>query len=395
MRIAIVLNTSWNIYNFRFGLVKALLAEGHEVVAIAPEDKYSASLVELGCEFYPVKMQNKGSNPFKDLGYMWQLYRIYRKSKPDVVLQFTIKPNIYGTLAAFPLRKLIINNVCGLGTVFLHDNFTAKIARSLYRLSFLLPNRVFFQNEDDLHLFVEKKLIKEHITALLPGSGVPLEKFQPSPFQRNEQFTFLMVSRLLYDKGVCEYIDAIRLLRKEGKQATFQILGAIEPDANLGVPEADVAAWVKEGLIEYLGTTDNVAQYIKNADCVVLPSYREGTPRSLLEAASMAKPLVATNIAGCRQTIDEKINGFLCEVKDAPSLAEALQKMLELSPEALKLMGQASREKMEREFDEKIVIDKYLRIIRSYDILRKRQAHKKNKKTTITTPTSEITPQYA
>ncbi len=395
MRIAIVLNTSWNIYNFRFGLVKALLTEGHEVIAIAPEDKYSAALVELGCEFYHVKMQNKGSNPFKDLGYMWQLYKIYRKSKPDVVLQFTIKPNIYGTLAAFPLRKLISNNVCGLGTVFLHDNFTAKIARSLYKLSFLLPNRVFFQNEDDLQLFVDKKLIKERVTDLVPGSGVPLEKFQPSPFERNEKFTFLMVSRLLYDKGIHEYIEAIRLLKKAGKQAQFQILGAIETDANLGVSQAEVTAWEKEGLITYWGTTDNVAQYVQKADCVVLPSYREGTPRSLLEAASMAKPLIATNIAGCRQTIDDQINGFLCEVKDPQSLADAMQKMLELSPEALQAMGQASRDKMEREFDEKIVIDKYLRIIKSYEILRKRQAQKKNPLPQPEPTPTDITPQYA
>jgi glycosyltransferase involved in cell wall biosynthesis len=394
MRVAIVLNTSWNIYNFRLGLAQALLNEGHQVIAIAPEDKYSAYLVEMGCEFYPVKMQNKGSNPLKDLGYMWQLYKIYRKVKPDVVLQFTIKPNIYGTLAAFPLKKLIINNVCGLGTVFLHDNFIAKVARSLYRFSFRLPNRVFFQNEDDLQLFVEKKLIREKVTDLVPGSGVPLEKFHPVPFEKHDTFTFLMVSRLLYDKGVREYIDAIRLLRQAGVQAKFQMLGAIETDRNLGVPMEDVQAWINEGLIDYLGTTDNVAQYVEKADCVVLPSYREGTPRSLLEAASMAKPLVATNIAGCKQTIDEGINGYLCEVKNPESLAEAFQKILHLSPEALQAMGQASREKMEREFDEKIVIEKYMRIIRSYEILRKRQAQKKNRRTNDSSASHEIRPQY-
>jgi len=387
MRIAIVLNTSWNIYNFRLGLAKALLAEGHQVIAIAPEDKYSEYLTELGCEFYPVKMQNKGSNPLKDLGYMWQLYRIYRKAKPDVVLQFTIKPNIYGTLAAFPLRKLIINNVCGLGTVFLHDNFTARIARSLYKLSFLLPNRVFFQNEDDLQLFVDKKLIKEKVTDLVPGSGVPLDKFMPTPFVCHETFTFLMVARLLYDKGIREYIDAIRLLKQAGTQAVFQLLGAIETDQNLGVPKEQVEAWQAEGLITYLGTTDNVAQYITKADCVVLPSYREGTPRSLLEAASMAKPLVATNIAGCKQTVEEGVNGYLCEVKSAQSLAEAMRKMLQLPSEALQAMGIASRKKMETEFDEQIVINKYLSIIRGYAILRKRQAQKK-------IGVTEIKPQY-
>ena len=377
MRVAIVLNTSWNIYNFRQGLAKALIAEGHQVIAIAPRDKYSDYLVEMGCEFYPVKMQNKGSNPLKDLGYMYQLYRIYKRSNPDVVLQFTIKPNIYGTLAAFPLGKLVINNVCGLGTVFLHNNLATRIARRLYKLSFLLPKKVFFQNEDDLQLFVDKKLIKEKVTDLVPGSGVPLDKFKATPFSRNEKFTFLMVSRLLYDKGIREYIEAIRILKNESSDIKFQLLGAIETDANLGVSAQEVASWVSEGLLDYLGTTDDVPQYVRQADCVVLPSYREGTPRALLEAASMAKPLVATNIAGCRQTIDEGSNGFLCEVANGKDLARAMKQMANLSNEQLEEMGKASRAKVEKEFDEKIVIEKYLRIIRSYDVLLRRQASKK------------------
>lgn len=372
MRIAIVLNTSWNIYNFRRGLVESLLQNQHQVIAIAPEDNYSTQLIEMGCEFYPVKMQRKGSNPLKDLGYMRQLYRAYKLTKPDIILQFTIKPNIYGTLAALPLKKLVINNVCGLGTVFLHDNLTAKIAKMLYRFSFRFPRKVFFQNEDDLQLFVEQKLIRPKYTDLLPGSGLPLERFQPSAYKRNEAFTFLMVARLLYDKGIVEYVEAARQLKNKGLNARFQVLGFIDDDKNLGVSAEQVHAWQAEGIIDYLGTTDDVPKVIANADAVVLPSYREGTPRSLLEAAGMAKPLIATNIAGCRQTIDEGKNGFLCEVKNSEDLANKMERMYYLPDEALAKMGTASRQKVEQEFDEQIVIQKYLRIVNSYEVLQRR-----------------------
>lgn len=379
MRVAIVLNTSWNIYNFRRGLAQALMDNGHQVIAIAPEDKYSAYLKDMGCEFYPVKLENKGSNPLNDVSYTWQLYKIYKKANPDIILQFTIKPNIYGTLAAFPLGKLVVNNVCGLGTVFLRNNFTSRIAKLLYKFSFRFPRRVFFQNEDDLNLFLEQKLIKEKITDLLPGSGIPLDKFKPQhDFKRNNPFTFLVIARLLYDKGIREYIDAIRILKNKGVEARFQLLGYLDDTKNLGITQKQLDAWIKEGLIEYLGTTENVASVIAPVDCVVLPSYREGTPRSLLEAAGMGKPIVTTNIAGCRQTVDDGVNGFLCEVKNAQDLADKMEKMYNLSDEELESMSIASRFKAEVQFDEQIVIKKYLEIIRAYDTLLNRNARKQS-----------------
>lgn len=379
MRVAIVLNTSWNIYNFRRGLAQFLLDKGHQVIAIAPRDEYSDYLVEMGCEFYPVKLERKGSNPLRDFDYMRQLFRVYKESNPDIILQFTIKPNIYGTLAAIPLRKLVINNVCGLGTVFLRDDLTSKIAKLLYKISFRYANKVFFQNEDDLQLFLEHNLIKKKITDLVPGSGIPLDKFHPADFQRNEIFTFLMIARLIYDKGILEYIEAIRTLRKKGLRAKFQILGFIDEDRNLGVSREQVQAWVDEGLIDYLGTTDHVAQFIEKADCVVLPSYREGTPRSLLEAAGMAKPLITTDIAGCRQTVVDGLNGFLCKVKDADDLALKMEEMYLLDNETLKGMGKASRIKVEKEFDEKIVIQKYSKILDCFTIVQERKTRNKNR----------------
>ena len=376
MRIAIVLNTSWNIYNFRKGLILSLLNEGHQVVAIAPRDKFSAYLEEMGCEFYPVQLENKGSNPLSDIGYMRQLYTAYKKTQPDVILQFTIKPNIYGTLAAYPLGKLVINNVCGLGTVFLRENMTSRVAKLLYKLSFRFPKRVFFQNEDDLQLFLDKKLIKEKLTDLVPGSGIPVDQFKPRDFKRNETFTFLMIARLLYDKGIIEYINAIKLLKAKNIKAKFQLLGSIEDNKKLGISKEQLNDWIEQGLVEYLGTTEHVADVIADADCVVLPSYREGTPRSLLEAAGMAKPLIATNIAGCRQTIDHGVNGYLCSLKDHEDLAVKMQKMYDLSEEQLHQMGKASRKKAVNEFDERLVIQKYLKIIRSYEKVLNRKTKK-------------------
>lgn len=381
MRIAIVLNTSWNIYNFRKGLAQTLLNEGHEVIAIAPPDKYSDYLIEMGCIYHPIKLDNKGSNPLRDLSYMHQLYKIYKKTKPDAIIQYTIKPNIYGTLAAIPLKKLIINNVCGLGTVFIRNGLTSRIAKWMYRFSFRFPNKVLFHNQDDLHLFLEKKLVRKNISEVVPGSGIPLEKFNPGPFKRNQTFTFLMIARLLYDKGIVEYFEAAKNLKEEGLDVKFQLLGQLEENRNLGISSEILQEWIKLGIIEYLGTSDQVENVIAEADCVVLPSYREGMPRALLEAAAMAKPLIASDIAGCKQTIEEKKNGFLCKVKDALDLARAMKVMYNLAEEELQQMGQYSRKKVEEEFDEKIVIQKYLDIINSYHRLLRKKSRKKRLRT--------------
>lgn len=368
MRIAIVLNSSWNIYNFRRGLIEELLKEGHTVLAIAPKDKYSNHLMTLGCEFYPVTLEKKGSNPFKDIKYLGRLYRIYKKTKPDIILQFTIKPNIYGTLAASMLNIPVINNVCGLGTVFLREQLlSSKVARLLYKFSFRFPQKVFFQNQDDRSLFIKRRYINPSITDLVPGSGIPVEKFKSPGFKRNKVFRFLLIARLIYDKGILDYIEAIKILKSQGIDAQFSILGAIEEDANLGISKQQLNSWVEEGLVNYLGTSDNVAAIINESDCVVLPSYREGTPRVLLEAASMSKPLIATNVPGCKQTIDNGENGFLCNVKDPKDLAHKMAMMLDLNDRELMVMGQKSRQKAEQEFDEKLVVRKYIDTIKHFE----------------------------
>lgn len=360
MKVAIVLNTSWNIYNFRLNFIKSLLLEGHEVHTIAPKDEYTHFLTDLGCVHHNVRMDSRGANPIKDSALIIELWSIYRKLRPDVVLHYTIKPNVYGTLAAAMLKIPTINNVCGLGTVFLKDNLVSKIAIALYKISFRFASRIFFQNPDDLKLFVTKKLVKEDAVDIVPGSGINLNHFKPVSYKRNDTFTFLMVSRLITDKGVLEYVDAIKRLKSQGLKVKFQILGAMDPEHRRGIKEQLVRKWIEEGAFEYLGTTDDVRNYIHAADCVVLPSYREGTPRTLLEAACSAKPIIATDVPGCNHVVENNVNGLLCKLKDEKDLAEKMAQMYALDDETLKNFGLRGRAKMEAQFGEELVINKYL-----------------------------------
>jgi glycosyltransferase involved in cell wall biosynthesis len=222
-----------------------------------------------------VEMENKGTNPVQDMLLIRRFYQVYRQVKPDVILQYTIKPNIYGTLAARLAGIPTINNVSGLGTVFLIRNLVSKVALALYRLAFRFPAKVFFQNQDDRDLFLHHKLIKRAITDVLPGSGIDTQRFRPAAaFHRNADFTFLMIARVLYEKGVVEYVEAARLLRARYPRVRVQLLGGIDESGNIGIKHAVFDPWVREGAIEYLGTSDDVAAHIAAADAVVLPSYR-------------------------------------------------------------------------------------------------------------------------
>ncbi len=343
------------------GLIEALQNQGIDVYAIAPRDDYSKLLEQAGCQFEPVKMDSRGTNPMKDIRLIKELYNVYKKIRPDVVLHYTIKPNIYGTVAASLLRIPVVNNVCGLGTVFLKEGITSRIAIGMYKMAFRFPRKVFFQNDYDLDLFVERRIVKKGICDVLPGSGIDLNRFSPMGSSRTKgKFTFLLISRLLHDKGVLEYIDAVRKLKESGLEAHFQILGPKAPDHKRGIDLSIIDSWLEQGLVEYLGTTDDVREYIDKADCVVLPSYREGTPRTLLEAASSAKPIVTTDVPGCNNVVSDNENGFLCRLKDADDLAQKMKKMAELPDDKLLEMGRVGRKRMEERFSEHVVINKYL-----------------------------------
>ncbi len=368
MKIAVVVNTSWNLYNFRMNFIKELLAQGHEVHTIAPLDNYTSLVEAAGCIHHEVKMDSRGANPIKDAGLIVELFNIYRRVRPDVVLHYTIKPNVYGTLAASVLRIPVINNVCGLGTAFLKKDLVSAVAMLLYKGSFRFAKKVFFQNPDDLKLFVHRNLVPSGAADLLPGSGIDLSRFQPAEFRRNHEFTFLMISRLISDKGVYEYIAAVRKLRAMGVKARFQLLGAIDPEHKRGISEREINQWISSGVVEYLGTTNDVRGYIHNADCIVLPSYREGTPRTLLEAASSSKPIIATDVPGCNHVVVNHYNGLLCKMKDADDLAAKMQELLSYDDEKLKTFGRNGRLKMQAEYDESFVINKYLRALEKFRI---------------------------
>jgi glycosyltransferase involved in cell wall biosynthesis len=367
MKIVICLNTAWNLLNFRSGLIRALGANGYEVVALAPDDKYAASLKALGCRFVPLHMDNGGTNPVQDAILMWRFVRLLAHERPDVYLGFTVKPNVYGSLAAHLLRIPVINNIAGLGVVFGKRGMLVKVVRALYRLALGRSAKVFFQNKDDRQLFIAGALVNAELTDLLPGSGIDLNRFtltaMPSANAMGEKFRFLLISRMLWEKGVAEFAEAAKLIRADWPQAECCLLGFLDVQNPGAISRAQMDALIASGLT-YLGASDDVRVQIAQADCIVLPSYyREGTPRTLLEAAAMGRPIITTDAVGCREVVDDGVNGYLCKVRDAADLAQKMERMLALSPEQRLQMGQRGRAKMQAEFDEQIVIAKYLAAI--------------------------------
>lgn len=363
LKIVIVINSSWNIINFRSGLVKAFIKQNYEVLVIAPQDKYSAEITKLGCRLIPLEMDNQGTNPFKDLLLFVRLFNIMRLEKPNIFLGYTVKPNIYGSLAAHFLNIPVINNVTGLGTVFINGGPLNSLLKTLYRLAFSKSFKVFFQNEDDRKLFISEKLVKNSLAFYVPGSGIDLKKFIPVPLPRKTTFRFLLISRMLWDKGVGEFVDAARKLQENGVKADFCLLGFLDVKNPKKIAREEMDGWVKRGWVRYLGVSSKIEEQIARANCVVLPSYREGLPKSLLEAAAMARPIVTTDTAGCRDVVDSGINGYLCRTKDSDDLAKKMLQIFNLKPNELKSMGLKGRKKIEENFDEKIVINLYLNAI--------------------------------
>ncbi len=361
LKIAIVLNTAWNIYNYRLGLIRALIAAGHEVVAIAPPDEFVPQIVATGCTFVPThKLSRKGTNPVKDWQYSQELYKIYKAQAIDIALQYTIKPNIYGSMAAGRAGIKSISTVTGLGYSFLSDGLVNKIAKLLYKKAFSATSLVAFQNRDDQALFQDLGLCPAQKTTLIKGSGINTTYFCPLPkTQENSDLIYLFVGRLLYDKGVVELLAAARQLKQEHPATQFWIVGAIDQGNPSAISEEMLQEYIADSTINYLGQSDDVRSIMQNADVVVLPSYREGLPRVMLESLAMAKPIVTTDVAGCREVIQDTRNGFLVPVKDSTALAIALQKMYECSPAQRSEMGKVGRQMALDIFDEQAIINRY------------------------------------
>ena len=363
--VVISINASWNVINFRQGLIAAMRTKGWRVVALAPSDEYSPRLAALGVEHVPIAIDSLGLSPVRDIGVLLRYYRLLRRIRPDVFLGYTAKPNVYGSLAAQMLGIRVINNISGLGTAFIGGGLLRRIVSWLYRIALRRSAVVFFQNPEDRDLFLDLGLVRPDQTRLLPGSGIDLARFTPE--QRlpstDGTFTFLLVGRLLRQKGVREFVEAARMVRRQFPDARFQLLGFLDAPNRSAIGRDEVAAWEAEGAVEYLGETDDVRPAVAASDCVVLPSYREGLPRTLLEGAAMAKPLIATDVPGCRQVVEHGVNGLLCAVGDAGSLADAMLEMLRLGEPEQSRMGAAGRARVERDFAEARVVAAYLEAV--------------------------------
>ncbi len=363
--VALSINTTWNLVNFRSNLIARLQSNGFQVVALSPLDAHVEALKSLGVRHIAIDIDSMGVSPARDLMLTLRYWRILRRLRPIMFLGWTVKPNVYGSLAAHALGIPVINNISGLGTTFIKVGLVTRIVRQLYRTALARSATVFFQNRHDRDLFITERLVRESRTALLPGSGIDLAQFVPQPFVlkpagEESSLVFLMVARLLRDKGVVEFADAARIVRETRPDVRFQLLGFLDVENRTAIDRNIVEEWEREGILRYLGEAGDVRPYLARATAVVLPSYREGMPRSLLEAAAMGRPLIATDVPGCTEIARAGENAFLCAPRDARSLADAMFSLLNLDGDARAAMGRRSREIAEREFDVSVVEARYL-----------------------------------
>jgi glycosyltransferase involved in cell wall biosynthesis len=368
MRIAVITNSAWNLVNFRLGLLDELRAQGHLPVAIAVPDASVDKLHAAGHEFLPLALQPASTQPLRELATVLSLRRLLSQGNFDAAFTYTPKVNIYVGLARRGMRTRHVPNVSGLGRVFATRSALTPLVMRMYRSAFRAADTVVFQNEDDRVLFTERGIVESRRTVRVPGSGVNLAHFAPRPARAEDGRTvFLMVARVLRDKGVLEYVEAARMVRRQRPDAIFRILGVTDSDNPAAIAPDIVRGWHDEGVIEYLGSADDVRPALADSDCVVLPSYREGLPRSLLEAAAMGKPCITTDAPGCRDAVVDGVTGFICPVRDAGGLARSVERFLACPSSERSALGERGRQRVEREFDERIVLRTYVDIAARID----------------------------
>jgi glycosyltransferase involved in cell wall biosynthesis len=364
-RVFVVCNTAWSLYHFRLKLIGELEAAGHEVWTVSPHDDFVRQLAARGIRHVAVPMSRKGTNPVEDLLLIGRLHRLFRRHRPDVILAYRAKPNIYCALAARPLGIPVINTITGLGAAFVERSALTWVSQSLYRVALGASARVVFQNSDDMEHFVRERLVDPAVVEKVSGSGIDTGRFAPAPKRPGAApFVFLFVARLLRDKGIGEYVQAARELRARGLPVECRVLGYFDPGNPAAIPVEQMDEWCAEGVIRYLGASEAVEQVMRDADCVVLPSYyREGLPRTLLEAAAMGKPLITADSPGCRDVVKHGENGFLCRPRDAADLAARMIAMVELPESARAEMGLRNRERACEEYDDRVILRRYVELV--------------------------------
>jgi glycosyltransferase involved in cell wall biosynthesis len=334
-KILLVCNSSWGIYKFRIGLIRQLVLKGFDVVVLAPEDRHTPLLTEEnGVTFIALKWLKPTSfSLVSDARLYLELLGHYRQLAPDLIFHFTIKPNIYGSLAAARSKHVSVSVITGLGYTFLNDGFTRKLVTRMYRFALRKVKEVWFLNRDDQQHFVDAGIMEKERSLILPGEGVD-EKFfvSENKYEIRPVLRFLLLARIIREKGICEYVEAARDLRARGYQVDFLLAGFYDNKNPASIPHRQFFEWMSRGIITYLGASDDVRPFIEQADCVVLPSYSEGLPLTLLEGGSMSRALIATDVPGCREVVRPGVNGFLCAPRDPRSLAAAMSEFYQLSP---------------------------------------------------------------
>ena len=346
MRIAIVANTTWNIYNFRLNFIRKLLSEKHEVIVVAPLDEYIFYKDQMPkVKHIPLKnLSRKNTNPLESISLIIELKNIYKKLKPDLVIHYTHKPNIFGGIAARLTKTRSVAIITGLGYAFIRKGWLNMLTRRLYAFTSSFHKKVLFENEDDLNLFVEKKIIKLNQGGFTNGCGVDIEKFKPIEIQKKSNVTvFTFISRLLLDKGITEFVHAAAQIRQEYDNVSFSIIGELDEGNPSMIPKSKLLQWIEEGFVSYHGFLKDVRPSIAQADCIILPSYREGMSRIILESMSMARPIITTDVPGCRQTVVDGLNGYLVEAQSTSDLISAIKQFLELDPKKRRNMGVEGR----------------------------------------------------
>ena len=364
--VLFVANTAWNLVNFRTPIIDALIRRGDRVIAVGTADGAERTLEDKGVEFHPVVVGSKGTNPLSDMRLLSKLRSVYASTNADIALHFTIKPVIYGSLAARSRKIPVINTITGLGTVFIRKNWITTVVEILYRFALTGNSVMVFQNSDDLAEFRDRKLFRANSFHTIPGSGVDLEAFPQSEFPATDTTRFLLVARLLEDKGVMEFIDAASRTKQQYPNAQFVLAGPTDVANRTAIPMTTVQSWVTEGIVEYLGELSDIRPAIESADCVVLPSYREGLSRVLLEASAIGRPMITTDVPGCRDVVEDGMNGFLCRPRDAHDLAKQMRKFLRLDQASRRVLGNNARKRAEEEFDVRIIVKEYLALIDTY-----------------------------
>lgn len=365
IRIAVLENGLISTYTAREGLMKDLVSQGFDVYVLTHTNQFQNKAEALGINV--VNIGSGNCNPISILKYLRNLYEAFKVIRPNVCLTFSIRPAIWGNLIARHFRIPVITNITGIGPLFSSKSSYYKLIRFIYPFALGKTKAVFFQNTDDRQEFIKHSFVSAQKSIMIPGSGVDYVKFAPrhAEIKKEKEFTFLFIGRLIKDKGVFEFIEAARKIKGLNPEIKFKIIGPLwrQSFKSNTISEETIHRWVKEEIIEYLGEKTDVRNDIATADCIVLPSYREGTSNVLLEASSMEKPCIASNVPGCKEVIDHNISGFLCEVQNSLDLAEKMRSMFSLESGIRNEMGKKARQKMIREFDKKIVIERYIQEI--------------------------------